>query len=77
VRGDIAVPTIRTRDEIAWDVVPYITLWQSEFVYLRLEYRHGQQLPYERPDGSLGLRTDNRVVIQVDWAAGPHKHERY
>jgi hypothetical protein len=77
VRGDVALPTVRTRDELAWGVAPYITFWQSEFVYIRLEYNHAQNLPYERPDGSLGLRTDNRIMLQVDWAAGPHKHEKY
>ena len=81
VRGDIAMPTIRVEDEIAWDVVPYITFWQSEFVYLRLEYRHGRNIPYTRPDGMseevLSTRTDNRILLQVNWAAGPHKHEKY
>ncbi len=77
VRGDAAVPTVRTKNKIAWDVVPYLTFWQSEFVYLRLEYSHGQDIPIERPDGTLALRTDDRVMLQLDWAAGPHKHEKY
>jgi len=77
VRGDVALPTIRVEDELAWDVVPYLTFWQSEFVYLRLEYQHGQKLLYVRPDDTIGLRTDNRVMLQVDFAAGPHKHEKY
>jgi hypothetical protein len=77
VRGDVALPTRRWEDELAWDVVPYITFWQSEFVYFRLEYQHGQNIPFEQPGRPLGLRTDNRVLLQVDWAAGPHKHEKY
>jgi hypothetical protein len=80
VRFDAALPTLRapTGDtEIAWDVVPYITVWQSEFVYLRLEYRYGQNIPHVAADGSLARRTDNRVLLQVDFAAGPHKHDKY
>jgi hypothetical protein len=92
VRGDAALPTIRGQyndDKIAWDVVPYVTFWQSEFVYLRLEYRHGRNIPHvlqsggagggteNKQDGALARRTDNRVLFQVDFAAGPHKHEKY
>ncbi len=77
VRGDIGLPTIRQSDEIAWDVVPYLTFWQSEFVYLRLEYRHGQHIPYISADDTLARRMDNRVLLQIDFAAGPHKHEKY
>jgi hypothetical protein len=77
VRGDLFVPTVRANDEVAWDVVPYLTVWQSEFVYLRFEYRHGERIPYQAPDGGLGRRTDNRVLLQIDFAAGPHKHEKY
>jgi hypothetical protein len=77
VRGDLALPTVREEYEMAWDVVPYLTFWQSEFVYIRLEYQHGARIPHELPSERLGLRTDDRVLIQVDWAAGPHKHEKY
>ena len=77
VRGDVALPLVRTTNDLAWDVVPYLTFWQSEFVYLRLEYRHGQEIPFEPPGGGVARRTDNRVLLQIDWAAGPHKHEKY
>jgi hypothetical protein len=77
VRGDVALPTVRADDEVAWDVVPYLTAWQSEFVYVRLEYQHGQHLPYPTSGGGLATRTDNRVLFQVNFAAGPHKHEKY
>ncbi|MBN2360812.1 MAG: hypothetical protein JXR83_15260 [Deltaproteobacteria bacterium] len=77
LRGDAALPTERSGDRVAWDVVPYATFWQSEFVYLRLEYSHGQNIPYRTPAGNLGWRADNRVLLQVDFAAGPHKHEKY
>lgn len=50
-----------------WQLVPAITWWQSEFVYLRLEGRHG------RFNGT----TTNQLLAQVVWAMGPHKHETY
>jgi hypothetical protein len=77
VRYDLALPTIRDNDDLAWDVVPYITFWQSEFVYLRLEYSHGEKIPYIQPDGTLARQADNRILFQIDFAAGPHKHEKY
>lgn len=50
-----------------WAVVPAVTWWQSEFVYLRLEgQRHrmaGQNL--------------DQMTFQIVWAMGPHKHENY
>jgi hypothetical protein len=77
LRGDVALPTVRENDRVAWGVVPYVTFWQSEFVYLRLEYRHGQNAPYQTPQDTLGQRMDNRLLLQIDFAAGPHKHEKY
>jgi hypothetical protein len=55
------------RDDL-WRAVPYATFWQSEFVYLRGEYWY-----------TLGLddQIEHRVLLQVDFAAGPHKHEKY
>jgi hypothetical protein len=78
VRGDVALPTLRNSEELAWDVVPYVTFWQSEFVYLRLEYQHGEQIPYvSAAEATVARRTDNRALLQIDFAAGPHKHEKY
>jgi hypothetical protein len=77
VRGDVALPTVRTSDELAWDVVPYLTFWQIEFVYLRLEYQGGLNLPYVTPAGAPARRADHRALLQIDFAAGPHKHEKY
>ncbi|MFH1679378.1 MAG: hypothetical protein ABIH26_01895 [Candidatus Eisenbacteria bacterium] len=77
VRGDVALPTVRDNEDLVWDTVPYVTFWQSEFVYLRLEYRHGQNIPCQTSEQALGRRTDNRVLLQIDFAAGPHKHEKY
>jgi hypothetical protein len=68
LRGDVVTPIARREREIVWQVTPYVTFWQSEFVYLRLEARHGDGFDHGR---------DTRFLLQVDWAAGPHKHEKY
>jgi hypothetical protein len=51
-----------------WRIVPNITWWQSEFVYLRLEGEH-------RHADLEG--TQNKLKFQAVWAMGPHKHETY
>ena len=50
------------------EIAPYLTFWQSEFVRLRLEYRHDQ--------GDLAPKAD-LVVLQLDGAVGPHSHDKY
>lgn len=50
-----------------WQIVPALTWWQSEFVFLRLEGRHAR----------LGGESGNQLLAQVVWAMGPHKHETY
>ncbi len=52
----------------SWGVVPYVTWWQSEFVRLRAQFEHLEQ------DGG---EDESRFVLQLTWAAGPHKHETY
>jgi hypothetical protein len=63
----LAVPGGRT-----WALVPALTWWQSEWVYLRLEGQHVR-------DALAGGGHDvtNRLVLQAVWAIGPHKHETY
>lgn len=50
-------------------LVPYITWWQSEFVRLRGEFRHFENQATDR--------SDDQFLLQLTWAAGPHKHETY
>lgn len=76
-RADAALPTVRNSNEPAFSFTPYATFWQSEFVYMRLEYQHGQFMPYVTPDKQIGRRMDNRLLMQIDFAAGPHKHAKY
>jgi len=52
-----------------WILSPYLTWWQSEFVRLR-----GM---YQLVRNAAANDTDHRVVLQLTWAAGPHKHESY
>jgi len=68
VRGDLARPMESAAAPVVWGVTPYVTFWQSEFVFLRLEYNfvHG-----------VAASPEHRIAFQVSWAAGPHKHEKY
>jgi hypothetical protein len=70
LRGDIAQPAIENNsDKYLWQIIPYITFRQSEFVYLRLQYN--------RLEGKNMDTMDNRFILQINWAIGPHKHEKY
>lgn len=42
--------------------------WQSEFVFVRLQYTHIERNFDE---------DDRRIILQTNWAMGPHKHEAY
>jgi hypothetical protein len=48
-------------------LVPSLTWWQSEWVYLRAQWL------YRR----LDRVTTNQLALQAVWAIGPHKHETY
>lgn len=52
-----------------YQIVPYITWWQSEWVRLRLQYNY--------LDGNANDELDRTLRFQITWAMGPHKHERY
>ncbi|HEY7192550.1 MAG TPA: hypothetical protein VH439_02335 [Gemmatimonadales bacterium] len=54
--------------DITRQIIPSLTLWQSEWVFLRGQYRW-EQLP--------GAKATNQFAFQVVWAIGPHKHETY
>jgi hypothetical protein len=57
--------------ERAWS--PFLTFWQSEFVRLRLQYQHASR----DFAWAHGPDDDDRLWLQVTFAAGPHKHEAY
>jgi hypothetical protein len=57
--------------EKAWS--PFLTCWQSPFVRLRLQYQHASR----DFAWAHGPDDDDRLWLQVTFAAGPHKHEAY
>jgi hypothetical protein len=63
----LAVP-----DRHTWAIVPTLTWWQSEWVFLRLEWQH----QHDALDATASTTT-NRILLQTVWAIGPHKHETY
>lgn len=68
-RGELAQPfTLDNAGHYLWQAAPYVSWWPSEFVRLHLEYN--------AVDGDLRA-LEHRLILQVVFAAGPHKHERY
>jgi len=53
--------------DIQTQVIPSLTWWQSEWVFLRAEWRHARL---------AGIGT-NQLAFQAVWSIGPHKHETY
>ncbi len=49
-------------------VIPSLTLWQSEWVELRAQYTWAK---------TAGVDATNQFALQAVWAIGPHKHETY
>jgi hypothetical protein len=56
-------------DVTQWQGVPYVTWQQSPWVRWRIEYNYLD--PGDIADA------ENRLILQLIFAAGPHKHERY
>jgi hypothetical protein len=56
-------------NESAWLVAPTLTWWQSEYVRLRLEY--------DLLGRSASRFKEGRLLFQIVFAVGPHKHETY
>jgi len=52
-----------------WQICPYVTWWQSEWVKFRFEYDYAFGHGMEKPEHVLWF--------QALFSAGPHKHERY
>jgi hypothetical protein len=58
-----------SNDPYRWQIGPYITWWQSDWVRFRGEYDYAW---------GEGMDSDEHVLwFQATFAAGPHKHERY
>jgi len=53
---------------ITRQVIPSLTWWESEWVFLRAQYTYAKS--------PLASAT-NQIAFQAVWAIGPHKHETY
>jgi hypothetical protein len=53
---------------ITRQVIPSLTLWQSEWVFLRAQYQWRRV---------ANTPADHQIALQAVWAIGPHKHETY
>ena len=53
---------------ITRQIVPSLTMWQSEWVFLRAQYQW-QKI--------ANAQASNQIAFQAVWAIGPHKHETY
>ncbi len=53
---------------IVRQLIPSLTLWESEWVYLRAQYTYARD---------VFAATSNQIALQAVWATGPHKHETY
>jgi len=67
--GGLAPLAYRDSHPCFWQIGPYLTWHQSPFVRYRMEYN--------RLDGSGMDDPEDVVMLQVIFAAGPHKHDRY
>ena len=54
--------------EITRQVIPSLTMWQSEWVFLRAQYQ------WQRVASATAT---HQIALQAVWAIGPHKHETY
>ncbi len=53
---------------ITRQLIPSLTLWESEWVELRAQYTWAR---------TAGFDSTNQFALQAVWAIGPHKHETY
>ncbi len=57
-----------TTGMITRQVIPSMTLWESEWVFLRAQYQWQKV---------ASATTTHQIALQAVWAIGPHKHETY
>ncbi len=70
MRFDYTQPfKISNSGKYLYQIVPYVTWWQSPWVKLRLQYNF--------LNGNVIDQAKNTLRLQITWAIGPHKHERY
>jgi hypothetical protein len=60
-----------------WSATLCLDFWQSEFVFYRLQYQYSNR-DFTDAYGYTGSFPDeSTVTFHVNWAMGPHKHEKY
>ncbi len=64
------VQSLSISDTHEWAVVPSLTWWQSEWVFLRGEWQRTAT-----PIAPGLLDHSDRFLLQAVWSIGPHKHE--
>ena len=67
--GGLAPLAVASGSAYRWHVGPYLTWWQSPFVRVRVEGGY--------TDGHGTGPSELTLALQLTFAAGPHKHERY
>jgi hypothetical protein len=70
IRFDYTLPfELNNDDKYTYAIVPYVTWWQSHWVRFRLQYNYTNGTPF--------ASADQKLRLQLTWAIGPHKHDRY
>ena len=60
-----------------WDFTGCFDFWQSEFVFIRLQYQYSLREFTDYYGYTGPYPNDHSLVFHVCWAMGPHKHEAY
>ncbi|MFC2076268.1 hypothetical protein ACFLT7_04215 [candidate division KSB1 bacterium] len=60
-----------------WDFTGCVDFWQSEFVFIRLQYQYSRREFTSVLNHPGAYPNDSSIVFHVCWAMGPHKHEAY
>jgi hypothetical protein len=70
LRGDYTQPLVSGNSgKYIYQIVPYVTWWQSHWARFRLQYNY--------KDGNTLSEASGVIRLQLTFAVGPHKHERY
>ncbi len=69
-RFDYSQPfKLSNSSQYMYQLIPYVTWWQSHWVKIRLQYNY--------LDGNILSESSGTLRLQMVWAIGPHKHDRY
>ncbi|MCP4723993.1 MAG: hypothetical protein GY863_03100 [bacterium] len=64
-------------EQYEWDYTGCVDFWQSEFVFIRLQYQYSDRHFTNYTNYPGPYPSDHSLVFHVCWAMGPHKHEKY